>query len=92
MDRKWGVLRLVGGVLDAESSRFADPREEREEGEEGEEARVIDTATGISTTLVARRQPGLRWIITLETFPGIPIPWEIRYFYLPSCPLPFCRI
>jgi len=91
MDRRWGVLRLVGGVLDAESGRFADSREEQEEGEE-EEARVIDTATGISSTPVAHRQPGLRWIITLETFPGMPIPWEIRYFYLPSYPPPFYRV
>jgi len=86
MDRRWGVLRLVGGVLDAESGRFEDSREERVEVEVEEEARVIDTATSISTTPVTRRQPGLRWIITLERFPGISIPWEIRYFL--SSPLP----
>jgi len=87
MDKRWGVLRLVGGVLDAESSRFADSREEQEE----EEARVIAPAIGISTTPVARHRRRLRWIITLQRFPGIPIPWEIRYFYFSSYPpfLPF---
>ncbi|KAG0633703.1 hypothetical protein HOY80DRAFT_1103409 [Tuber brumale] len=76
MDRKWGVLRLVGGVENSESAGFAYSRGEREEGESA--AQAIDTATSISTTPAARRKRGLRWIITLKRFPRIPIPWGIQ--------------
>ncbi|KAG0126316.1 hypothetical protein HOY82DRAFT_542680 [Tuber indicum] len=81
MDRRWGVLRLVGGVENSESAAFVHSRGEKEEEESA--AQVIDTATDTSTTPFARRKRGLRWIITLTSFPRIPIPWGIRYFYPP---------